>query len=71
MVRAKRRVEEQLAASGMSWVAVRMPPFTEVWLALVGSSIPLRGESRATVARPYGFLRRFRGSPAAPSRARA
>ena len=30
MVQAKRRVEEQLAASGMSWVAVRMPPFTEV-----------------------------------------
>jgi uncharacterized protein YbjT (DUF2867 family) len=32
MIRAKRRVEELLAASGMSWVAVRMPPFTEVWL---------------------------------------
>lgn len=60
MIRAKRRVEELLAASGMSWVAVRMPPFTEVWLALVGSSLPLRGERRATVARPYGFLRRFR-----------
>ena len=40
MIRAKRRVEELLAASGMSWVAVRMPPFTEVWLALVGSSHP-------------------------------
>ena len=60
MIAAKRRVEELLAASGMSWVAVRMPPFTEVWLALVGSSIPLRGETRATVARPYAFLRRFR-----------
>jgi uncharacterized protein YbjT (DUF2867 family) len=60
MIRAKRRVEELLAASGMSHVSVRMPPFTEVWLALVGSSIPLRGEPRATVARPYGFLQRFR-----------
>ena len=60
MIRSKRRVEELLDASGMSWVAVRMPPFTEVWLALVGSSLPLRGEARATVARPYGFLRRFR-----------
>jgi nucleoside-diphosphate-sugar epimerase len=37
-----------------------MPPFTEVWLALAGSSIPLRGEPRATVARAYPFLRRFR-----------
>jgi uncharacterized protein YbjT (DUF2867 family) len=60
MIRAKRRVEELLAASGMSYVAVRMPPFTEIWLALVGSSIPLRGESRTTLTRPYGFLRRFR-----------
>ena len=60
MIRAKRRVEELLAASGMSYVAVRMPPFTEIWLALVGSSIPLRSESRATLTRPYGFLRRFR-----------
>ena len=60
MIRAKRRVEELLAASGMSYVSVRMPPFTEVWLALVGSSVPLRGEPRATLARPYGFLRRFR-----------
>jgi uncharacterized protein YbjT (DUF2867 family) len=61
MIRDKRRVEELLAASGMSYAAVRMPPFIEVWLALVGSSLPLRGETRATVQRPYGFLRRFRG----------
>jgi uncharacterized protein YbjT (DUF2867 family) len=61
LIRAKRAVEEQLAASGMSYVSVRMPPFTEVWLALAGSSIPLRGEPRATVARPYGLLRGFRG----------
>jgi uncharacterized protein YbjT (DUF2867 family) len=32
----------------------------EVWLALVGSSIPVRGEPRAVVRRPYGFLQRFR-----------
>lgn len=61
LIRAKRAVEEQLAASGMSYVSVRMPPFTEVWLALAGSSIPLRGEPRATVARPYRLLRGFRG----------
>jgi uncharacterized protein YbjT (DUF2867 family) len=60
LVRAKRAVEQQLADSGMSYVSVRMPPFTEVWLSLVGSEIPLRGEPRATVTRPYGLLRSFR-----------
>jgi uncharacterized protein YbjT (DUF2867 family) len=60
LIRAKRAVEQQLAASGMSHASVHMPPFTEVWLALAGSSIPLRGEPRATVARAYPFLRRFR-----------
>jgi uncharacterized protein YbjT (DUF2867 family) len=61
MIRAKRTVEELLAASGMSYAAPRMPPFIEVWLALVGSSIPVRGEPRATVQRQYPVLRRFRG----------
>ena len=60
VARSKRHIEQLLAESGMSWLSLRMPPFTEIWLALVGSSVPLRGESRATVARPYGFLRRFR-----------
>jgi uncharacterized protein YbjT (DUF2867 family) len=32
----------------------------EVWLALVGSSVPLRGEQHATIGRPSPFLRRFR-----------
>ena len=61
LVRAKRAVERQLAESGMSYVSVRMPPFTEVWLALVGSEIPLRGEPRATATRPYRLLNTFRG----------
>jgi uncharacterized protein YbjT (DUF2867 family) len=57
---SKRRTERRLAASGLSWASVRMPPFTEVWLALVGSELPLRGEQRATLNRPYATLRRFR-----------
>jgi uncharacterized protein YbjT (DUF2867 family) len=61
LARAKRAVERQLAESGMSTVSVRMPPFTEVWLALVGSDLPLRGESRATLTRPYRLMRTFRG----------
>jgi uncharacterized protein YbjT (DUF2867 family) len=60
VARSKRRTERLLAASALSWAAVRMPPFTEVWLALVGSELPLRGEQRATLNRPYPTLRRFR-----------
>ncbi|HET6967641.1 MAG TPA: hypothetical protein VFI44_05160 [Ornithinibacter sp.] len=39
---------------------LRFPPFMECWLALVGSSLPLRGEPNATIGRPSPFLRRFR-----------
>jgi uncharacterized protein YbjT (DUF2867 family) len=60
VARSKRRTEQLLAASGMSWLALRMPPFTEVWLALVGSALPLHGEERSTLSRPYATLRRFR-----------
>jgi uncharacterized protein YbjT (DUF2867 family) len=60
VARTKRRTERLLAESGMSWLSLRMPPFTEVWLALVGSEIPLRGEERATLSRSYPTLRRFR-----------
>ena len=60
VARSKRRTEHLLAASGMSWLSLRMPPFSEVWLALVGSEIPLRGEERTTLGRAYPTLRRFR-----------
>ena len=60
VARAKRRTERLLAESGMSWLSLRMPPFTEVWLALVGSELPLRGEERTTLGRAYPTLRRFR-----------
>jgi uncharacterized protein YbjT (DUF2867 family) len=60
VARAKRRTEQLLAESRLSWLSLRMPPFTEVWLALVGSELPLRGEERPTLARPYPTLRRFR-----------
>lgn len=56
-LRTKRRVEALL---GPAAVSVRMAPFTEVWLALVGSSVLGRGEERNTVDRAYPFLRRFR-----------
>jgi uncharacterized protein YbjT (DUF2867 family) len=59
-IAAKRQVERLLAqADSGSWV-LRLPPFFETWFALVGSSIPLRGEPHATIGRSSPFLRRFR-----------
>ena len=43
-LRLKRVVERRLAGSGLSHLSVRLAPFTEVWLAMVGSSIPDRGD---------------------------
>jgi uncharacterized protein YbjT (DUF2867 family) len=60
VARTKRRTEQLLAESGLSWLSLRMAPFSEVWLALVGSELPLRGEQRTTLGRPYPTLRRFR-----------
>jgi uncharacterized protein YbjT (DUF2867 family) len=59
-IRSKRVLERQLAASTMEHAVVRFPPFMESWLALVGSTLPLRGEPFATIGRPSPFLRRFR-----------
>jgi nucleoside-diphosphate-sugar epimerase len=59
-IRAKRHLEHRLASrSAESWI-LRFPPFMESWFALVGSSLPLRGEQHATIGRPSPFLRRFR-----------
>ena len=58
--RAKRRTEEALMGSGVPYTILRCAPFMELWLALPGSSIPLRGEQNPTLGRPYPFLRRFR-----------
>lgn len=58
--RSRRGLERRVADSPLeSWV-LRLPPFMETWLALVGSSLPLRGEPYATIGRPSPFLRRFR-----------
>ena len=59
--RAKRRTETALMESGVPYTILRCAPYMEVWLALPGSSIPLRGEENPTLDRPYPFLRRFRG----------
>lgn len=58
--RDKGALEDLLLDSSMEPVVLRLPPFMEVWLALVGSSLPSRGEPHATVDRPAPFLHRFR-----------
>jgi uncharacterized protein YbjT (DUF2867 family) len=60
MARARRELERRLADTPLEAWVLRLPPFMEVWLALVGSSLPVRGEPFATVGRPSPFLRRFR-----------
>jgi uncharacterized protein YbjT (DUF2867 family) len=59
-LRAKRHLEEQLSRGAAASRILRLPPFMEAWFALVGSSLPLRGEPNATLGRPSPFLRRFR-----------
>ena len=63
-VRARRALERHLGESAAQSVVLRMPPFMECWLALVGSTLPLRGEPHATIGRPSPFLRRFRAGTA-------
>lgn len=58
--RARRDLERRVLGSSLDAWVLRFPPFMEAWLALVGSSLPLRGEPHATIARPSPFLRLFR-----------
>lgn len=60
LVAERRRLETQVLAACPGSVVLRLPPFMECWLALAGSSIPLRGERNATIGRPSPFLRAFR-----------
>ena len=59
--RLKRRIEGQLQASGLPYTIVRGSLFMDDWLALIGSSIPLRGAEAATLRRPFWFSRLFLG----------
>jgi uncharacterized protein YbjT (DUF2867 family) len=56
----KRVVEAHLAVSGIEYAIVRPSAFMESWLALPGSSIPLRGEPAATLARDFWFTKLYR-----------
>jgi uncharacterized protein YbjT (DUF2867 family) len=56
----KRFVERVLASSGLEYAVLRPAAFMEAWLALPGSSLPLRGEVAPTLARGFWFTRAFR-----------
>jgi uncharacterized protein YbjT (DUF2867 family) len=56
----KRFVERVLGTSGLEYAIVRATAFMESWLALPGSSLPLRGEDASTIARDFWFTRAFR-----------
>ena len=58
----RRLLEDHVRTAVPGSVILRFPPFMDVWLALVGSSLPLRGEPHATIGRPSPFLRRFRSA---------
>jgi uncharacterized protein YbjT (DUF2867 family) len=60
MQRDKRVAEAHLAASGLEYAIVRPGAFMDGWLALVGSSIPLRGEPSATLRRDFWFMKTYR-----------
>jgi uncharacterized protein YbjT (DUF2867 family) len=60
MAAERRALESRVLAAAPDSVILRLPPFMEAWIALVGSSIPLRGEPNATMGRPSPFLRAFR-----------
>src|SRR6266542_1624778 len=53
--RLKRRIERHLLESGLTYTVFRGSLFMDDWLALIGSSIPLRGAESATLRRNYWF----------------
>jgi uncharacterized protein YbjT (DUF2867 family) len=58
-LRHKRLTEQRLQDSGVPFTIVRGSLLMEMWLALLGSRIPLRGEEAATLNRSFWFSRFF------------
>ncbi len=59
LAKAKFLTESYLKASGVPYTIYAPEPFMDVHFALMGTTIPLRGERSATVRRPFPFLQRF------------
>jgi NADH dehydrogenase len=57
--RLKRRIEDKIRSSGLAHSIFRGSLFMDDWFALMGSSIPLRGSTAATLRRPFWFSKGF------------
>jgi len=57
--RLKRRIEEKIRRSGLAHAIFRGDFFMDDWFALMGSRIPLRGATAATLKRPFWFAKAF------------
>ena len=57
--RLKRRIEGKIRSSGLAHSIFRGSLFMDDWFALMGSSIPLRGSTAATLHRPFWFAKGF------------
>lgn len=56
----KRRTEQKIIASGIPYTIFRLSIFLDVWLVLVGGSLPLRGSgANQTTKRGFWFSRNF------------
>jgi uncharacterized protein YbjT (DUF2867 family) len=57
----KRRIEQQLVASGLPHAVLRFESFMDTWFALSGLAMATRGDAAPLTARPWPFLQRFMG----------
>jgi uncharacterized protein YbjT (DUF2867 family) len=55
-----RAVEATIQASGLPFTIMRFCAFSDVWLALPGSTLPQRGMSPTLFDRPFRFVRIYR-----------
>lgn len=55
LIKLKRKVESDIAASGLEYTIVRSSAFMDVAFVLMGSLIPTAGADAPTVKRPYRF----------------
>ncbi len=56
----KRANEQRIQNSDIPHTIFRAAMFSEVWPAMLGSQIPLKGETTPTLERPFWFLKFFR-----------
>ena len=59
LFRTKRLIETRLAASPLEHAVLRAGPFMDDWFALIGSTLPNRGDPAPLTGRRWGFLQHF------------